>query len=172
MKNFDRIPVRLNGGEQGMALVVSLVFLLLLTLIGISSMQNATLQEKMSGSVKLRNESFQFAESALRMAETLVQVSTYAKAVCVPPLCVPPSDSNTVVAAGASSVSGVTWVATGHGFYSIQSVGTTVGAPANIYTGGLDVNTHWTFFRLTGVGIQGNSRTVLESIYVKKRSGA
>ncbi|MCX7079150.1 MAG: PilX N-terminal domain-containing pilus assembly protein, partial [Pseudomonas sp.] len=35
--------------ERGMALLVSLVFLLLLTLIGISSMQNATLQEKMAG---------------------------------------------------------------------------------------------------------------------------
>lgn len=32
--------------QRGMALLVSLVFLLLLTLIGISSMQNATLQEK------------------------------------------------------------------------------------------------------------------------------
>ena len=35
--------------QRGMALLVSLVFLLLLTLIGLSSMQNATLQEKMAG---------------------------------------------------------------------------------------------------------------------------
>jgi type IV pilus assembly protein PilX len=48
-----------------MALIVSLIFLLLLTMIGISSMQNASLQERMAGSVKLRNESFQVAEAAL-----------------------------------------------------------------------------------------------------------
>lgn len=35
--------------QRGMALLVSLVFLLVLTLIGLSSMQNATLQEKMAG---------------------------------------------------------------------------------------------------------------------------
>lgn len=40
-----------------MVLLVSLVFLLLLTLLGISSMQNATLQEKMAGSVTIRNQS-------------------------------------------------------------------------------------------------------------------
>ena len=45
--------------QRGMALLVSLVFLLLLTLIGLSSMQSATLQEKMAGSVALRNQSFQ-----------------------------------------------------------------------------------------------------------------
>ena len=48
--------------QRGMALLVSLVFLLLLTLIGLSSMQNATLQEKMAASVTLRNQSFQGAE--------------------------------------------------------------------------------------------------------------
>ena len=42
-----------SHAQRGMALLVSLVFLLLLTLIGLSSMQNATLQEKMAGSVEL-----------------------------------------------------------------------------------------------------------------------
>ncbi len=36
----------LKHRQRGMALLVSLVFLLLLTLIGLSSMQSATLQEK------------------------------------------------------------------------------------------------------------------------------
>ena len=59
--SFSAITFR---GQRGMALLVSLVFLLLLTLIGLSSMQNATLQEKMAGSVSLRNQSFQGAEAA------------------------------------------------------------------------------------------------------------
>ena len=68
--------------QHGMALLVSLVFLLLLTLIGISSMQNATLQEKMAGSVTLRNQSFQTAEAALRIGESAVQLETYSLPVC------------------------------------------------------------------------------------------
>ncbi|WP_459203304.1 PilX N-terminal domain-containing pilus assembly protein, partial [Pseudomonas fragariae (ex Marin et al. 2024)] len=46
-KSIQAFPAR----QGGMVLLVSLVFLLLLTLLGISSMQNATLQEKMAGSV-------------------------------------------------------------------------------------------------------------------------
>ena len=68
--------------QRGMALLVSLVFLLLLTLIGISSMQNATLQEKMASSVTLRNQSFQIAEAALRIGESAVQLDTYTLPVC------------------------------------------------------------------------------------------
>jgi Tfp pilus assembly protein PilX len=68
--------------QDGMALIVSLVFLLLMTLIGISSMQNATLQEKMAGSVKFRNESFQAAEAALRIGESAVSESGYTLAKC------------------------------------------------------------------------------------------
>ncbi|KOP53773.1 pilus assembly protein PilX, partial [Pseudomonas coronafaciens pv. porri] len=60
-------PVALPVRQRGMVLLVSLVFLLLLTLLGISSMQNATLQEKMAGSVAVRNVSFQAAEAQLRL---------------------------------------------------------------------------------------------------------
>ena len=71
-----------SHAQRGMALLVSLVFLLLLTLIGISSMQNATLQEKMASSVTLRNQSFQIAEAALRIGESAVQLDTYTLPVC------------------------------------------------------------------------------------------
>lgn len=63
------ISMDLKHRQRGMALLVSLVFLLLLTLIGLSSMQSATLQEKMTSSVMQRNQSFQIAEAALRMGE-------------------------------------------------------------------------------------------------------
>ncbi len=65
-----------------MVLLVSLVFLLLLTLMGLSSMQSANLQEKMAGSVSLRNQSFQTAEAALRIGESAVQLDSYSLAVC------------------------------------------------------------------------------------------
>lgn len=141
-----------------MVLLVSLVFLLLLTLLGISSMQNATLQEKMAGSVTLRNQSFQKAEAALRLGESSIKVAGYTLAKCTN--CAPPAESATLTAAGVGA-SGVSWLAAGGGFYGIQNLGTTA-TPVNrppICTGTV------TLYRVTSVAIQGTSRTVLESIY-------
>lgn len=159
---------RCPRSQQGMVLLVSLIFLLLLTLIGISSMQNATLQEKMAGSVKIRNESFQFAETALRAGETVVQALNYNLAVCANVTqCAPPPESKGALTAGTNSTSGVTWVATTSGFYAIQKLGTTKD-PINMNLSGYEDGLSWTLYRITGVGIRGTSQTVLESIYVKK----
>lgn len=151
-----------------MALLVSLVFLLLLTLIGISSMQNATLQEKMSGSVKFRNESFQIAEAAARMAESAVQANDYKLATCTK--CAPPPEAASVLVPGANSTSGVIWVATTGitgGLWAVQKIATTKD-PVNVNFVGEDESNSWTLYRITGVGVSGNSRTVVESIYAKR----
>lgn len=55
--------------QSGAVLVISLIMLLLLTLIGASSMQTTSLEEKMAGNLRDRNLAFQVAESALRDAE-------------------------------------------------------------------------------------------------------
>ncbi|MHC8341089.1 pilus assembly PilX family protein [Pseudomonas sp. HLT2-19-2] len=148
--------------QRGMALLVSLVFLLLLTLIGLSSMQNATLQEKMAASVTLRNQSFQGAESALRVGESAVQLDTFSLPVCSGTTqCAPPAESSTITGAGFNSTSGVTWIASGSGLYGVQNIGTTLTA-VNVPS-----NTSTTLYRVTAVGIAGNSRSVVESIYAK-----
>ncbi|UVL83202.1 pilus assembly protein PilX [Pseudomonas sp. B21-028] len=149
--------------QHGMALLVSLVFLLLLTLIGLSSMQSATLQEKMTSSVMLRNQSFQMAEAALRMGENAVQVETYTLAVCTTATqCAPPVESATLKAPGYYSSSGVTWVAAAGGFYGVQNIGTTLAA-VNVPNG-----TSATLYRITAVAVVGdNQRSVVESIYAK-----
>jgi type IV pilus assembly protein PilX len=149
--------------QRGMALLVSLVFLLLLTLIGISSMQNANLQEKMASSVTLRNQSFQNAEAALRMGESAVQVSTYTLAICSGTTqCAPPAESSSLTGAGFNSTSGVTWIAAGNGFYGVQNIGATMNA-VNVPS-----NTSATLYRVTAVAIVGNNvRSVVESIYAK-----
>jgi len=158
-----RTPTNRKHTQRGMALLISLVFLLLLTLIGISSMQNATLQEKMASSVTLRNQSFQLAEATLRMGESAVQLATYTLAVCGSTAqCAPPAESSTVTAAGLNSTSGVTWIAAGGGFYGVQNIGTTLTA-VNVPS-----NTSATLYRVTAVGIVGNNiRSVVESIYAK-----
>jgi type IV pilus assembly protein PilX len=148
--------------QRGMALLVSLVFLLLLTLIGLSSMQSATLQEKMAGSVVLRNQSFQSAEAALRVGEGTVQRDSYALPVCSGIIqCAPPSESSSITAAGFNATSGVTWIASGNGFYGVQNIGESRDA-VNV-----PVNTQATLYRVTAVGIAGHSRSVVESIYAK-----
>ncbi|WHS59523.1 PilX N-terminal domain-containing pilus assembly protein [Pseudomonas sp. G2-4] len=153
----------IKHSQRGMALLVSLVFLLLLTLIGLSSMQSATLQEKMTSSVMLRNQSFQIAEAALRMGESAVQVETYALAVCTSTTqCAPPAESATLSVAGRNSSSGVTWVAAAGGFYGVQNIGTTLAA-VNVPS-----NTSATLYRITAVAVVGNNqRSVVESIYAK-----
>jgi len=156
-------PVRVSPGcQRGMALLVSLVFLLLLTLIGISSMQNATLQEKMAGSLSLRNQSFQAAEAVLRVGESAVQLDSYSLPVCSGPFRgAPPAETTTLKAAGFNSTSGVTWIAAGAGFYGVQNIGTSLAA-VNVPS-----NTSVTLYRVTAVGIAGSSRSVVESIYAK-----
>lgn len=69
--------IEMNGEkilkQRGVALVVSLVFMLLLTLIGISAMQTTILNGKMAGNARDLNQAFQAAESALRAGETQVE---------------------------------------------------------------------------------------------------
>jgi len=69
-------PTQLTPGwqrQRGVALAIALVFLLLLTLIGVTAMQTSTLQERMAGNVRDRNVAFQLAEEALRDAERRLQ---------------------------------------------------------------------------------------------------
>lgn len=157
-----RISLQQRQAQRGMVLLVSLVFLLLLTLIGLSSMQSANLQEKMAGSVSLRNQSFQAAEAALRVGESAVQLDSYSLAVCSgTSQCLPPAESSSVSSAGFNSTSGVTWIAADNGFYGVQNIGTTLTA-VNVPS-----NTSAKLYRVTAVGIAGNSRSVVESVYAK-----
>lgn len=56
-------------GEHGSALAIALVFLLVLTLLGLSAMRSSNLQERMAGNLRDRNMAFQSAEAALRAGE-------------------------------------------------------------------------------------------------------
>jgi type IV pilus assembly protein PilX len=58
--------------EQGSALVMSIVFLLVLTLLAVVGMQTTILEEKMAGNLRDRELAFRAAETALRAAEELL----------------------------------------------------------------------------------------------------
>ncbi len=167
LRHISHAPGR--AAQDGMVLLVALVMLLLITMIGVSSMQNATLQEKMAGSVQTRNTTFQNAEAALRAGENAVAATGYSLNVCATnTTCAPPpaSDYNTIALAASNyGTAGVTWVAVGTtGFYGVQNIGTTKGAVNN---SGLSV----TLYRITAIGFTAadvsNPRSVVESIYGK-----
>jgi type IV pilus assembly protein PilX len=61
--------VNVKNKEQGSVLLVCLVMLLALTFIGLSSMTNSTMQERIVGGARDQNVAFQAAEAALRAGE-------------------------------------------------------------------------------------------------------
>lgn len=56
------------GSQRGVALVMAMVILIILTLIGISAMNTSLLQGKMSGNTQESTRAFEAAESALSKA--------------------------------------------------------------------------------------------------------
>jgi type IV pilus assembly protein PilX len=59
--------------QQGVALVMSMAFLLILTLIGITAMNTSALEERMTGNMVDKNYALQAAESALLTGELTVR---------------------------------------------------------------------------------------------------
>lgn len=65
-------PVLPRNSQRGAILVVALFMLLLLTIIGVSSMRGTALQESMAGSMRDSSLALQAAEAALRQGEDVV----------------------------------------------------------------------------------------------------
>ncbi len=63
------------AAQAGAVLVISLIFLLLMTIIGVTTMQTTTLQERMAGNTRDMNLALQSAESALRDGENWLATS-------------------------------------------------------------------------------------------------
>ena len=148
--------------QTGMVLLISLVFLLVLSLIGLASMQGAMSQQKIASGIWHRNQSFQSAESGLRLGESDIRRSSPVLPLCRSiSRCVPPPESFSVVGAGENPVSAVSWVALKGGLYGVQSLGSGAGLV------GLPPETVAALYRVTAVGLSGQSRTVLETVYAQ-----
>lgn len=59
-------------GQTGATLVVSLIFLLVITVLAVASMRTTIFQERMAGNMRDRNLAFQAAESGIREAELFI----------------------------------------------------------------------------------------------------
>ena len=145
-----------------MVLLISLVLLLLLTALGLSSMQGATSQEQLAGSIRHRNLSFQAAEGGLRRGESAVQAHGFGLPTCQSQVtCAPPKEAYAISHPGVDPVSAIAWVGLKGGVYGIQNLGAGIGLAH------LPPDTPATLYRVTAVGISGQSRTVLESVYAR-----
>lgn len=65
--------------QCGAVLFISLIMLLVMTLIGVTGMQNSSMEEKMVSNVRNIDLSFQAAEAALREAEGSLQAAVLPK---------------------------------------------------------------------------------------------
>ena len=84
--------------QGGAALLVCLVILVLLTLMGLTTMKSALVQERMSGGSADKTLAFEAAEMALRDAERHVSASLSSGSAfvngCSAGLCLPPADGS------------------------------------------------------------------------------
>ena len=66
-----------RDSERGASLLVGLIFLVILTMLGLMALRVATVEERMSGNSRDRSIAFQAAEAALRDAEHDVRCQKY-----------------------------------------------------------------------------------------------
>ncbi|HUH95414.1 MAG TPA: PilX N-terminal domain-containing pilus assembly protein [Casimicrobiaceae bacterium] len=85
----------LRAAQRGISLFPSMMFLLVLAVLGVAALNSTLLQEKMAGNAKDTNVAFQAAEAGLRDAESDVAQNigpgTVFSASCSTGLCTPPS---------------------------------------------------------------------------------
>lgn len=66
-------PAAFGARQGGVALILSLVVLLIVTVLGVAGLQTTSLQERMAANARDRDIAFQAAEAALRDAETVIE---------------------------------------------------------------------------------------------------
>ena len=69
----SRLLPRVRAGQRGVALFIALVVLLIITLVGVTSLQTTRLEERMAANALDRDTAFQAAEAALAGGETNVE---------------------------------------------------------------------------------------------------
>ncbi|MEP6941600.1 MAG: PilX N-terminal domain-containing pilus assembly protein [Betaproteobacteria bacterium] len=181
--------------QLGMSLFPALMFLLVLSVIGVSTLNSTLMQEKMVSNTKDLNIAFQAAEAGLRDAEADVgkniDTGTVFTPTCVNGLCTPPSTWSTPSSADISKV--IDWSDTSKsraygGFTSVPSLPTVAAQPRYVIErlsqppglpaspggsiglgcGSGCVHSGGFAYRLTslGTGVRPETRVVLQSTFI------
>ncbi len=69
--------VYIDSGQRGAVLIVGLIFLVVMSIMGLTAMQNVTLQERLTGNTLDRFRAAQEAEISLLIAEKTVEDTTF-----------------------------------------------------------------------------------------------
>tara|TARA_R110000796_G_scaffold241303_2_gene362703 strand:+ start:22745 stop:23284 length:540 start_codon:yes stop_codon:yes gene_type:complete len=160
--------------QAGSALIFSLVFLLLLTLVSVTGITSATHQERMAANTKHKNDSLQAAEAGLQLIfRQLAQAAGDNKPLPLPchgaDCALPPA----LFDIDASGAPGPGWVQIPASvdtnqmqvWYRITALGQAL-APANILNADPPYEGPGNLYRVVVVSFRGSTRTVLEGIYV------
>src|SRR5258706_1198268 len=70
-------PLHHDRRQRGATLIIALVMLLLVTLVGIAMVRASTMDEKMAGNFRDRDQAFQAGEAAVRTCLAQVEGGTY-----------------------------------------------------------------------------------------------
>jgi len=79
--------MKIHTGQSGATLVIAMLMLLILTVLGIASMQVTRMEERMAGNSRDVNLAFQGAEAGLRDAEEGLRVLTGRPNTCIAAPC-------------------------------------------------------------------------------------
>jgi type IV pilus assembly protein PilX len=168
--------------QRGMALVMALIFLLLLTILGVTTMNTSSLEERMANNSKDRGLAFQASDSALLTGESWIAnqviMPIFDESVLNDGLHLP-ATTNTPVWSDAGSIN----VWTGNDFMTDSSLTKVASSPkviiedlgpvrdakdsikaSNTYSGGMNA------FRVTsrGVGSTPLASVMVQSVYVRR----
>jgi type IV pilus assembly protein PilX len=185
-------PCKPAKRQSGMSLFPALMFLLVMSIIGVSALNSTLMQEKMVSNAKDVNLAFQAAEAALRDAEADVQRPTFTvgasfSPACASGLCTPiAGDISKVIdwssgetTRGYGSQTGATALpdVAAQPRYVIErlqtladsGVGKSVGIGLGTSGAGAAVGA---WYRLTalGTGVRSETRVILQSTFVVKNS--
>jgi type IV pilus assembly protein PilX len=164
--------------QKGAVLIVSILILLILTFIGVSTLQVAPLQEKIAANYQDTNISFQAADTVEREAETfvdsLVDISSFTNsnglytAGNVPNPFTSGTWSGSASRASTQSIPGAA-----NARYFVEMVGTYDSGTVslNIYNYGQDPNTGpVTVFRIVvhATDTTGTAETIVQSFYGRR----
>lgn len=172
--------------QEGAALVVGLIFLIVLALLGIGAMSINAMEERMAGNSRDLNLAFQAAESALRDAEldvlkNITPASGFDSA-CTNGLCLPPTVSTPLARTIDWTNSGITRAygaktgalpltfVSAQPKYIIELLSTLPAGTGQSLAVGIKPASDGVAYRITALGIGGRpeSRIILQSIFVKK----
>lgn len=179
-------PPRQARRQQGAVLITGLIFLLVLTMLGISAMSINALEERMAGNSRDLNLAFQAAESGLRDAEldilNNIGPASAFDAACTDGLCLPPlsstplaqsidwNDASITRAYGAYTGAAPLELVSAQPRYIIEMLSSLPAGTGQSIATGIKPASGGVAYRISALGVGGRSgsRVILQSLFVKK----